>query len=1012
MCKPLDERAVEARTQVIGRELFAAAKREHAHLSVLNRWTAQVLSWCLADPALKSRVLQFLDVLPSLRSPGEIARHVADYFPTTDLRLPAALRLGSQLARPGLLTQRALSTIVTQLVEQVGRQFIAEASTDGARQVIRSLALRGSTCSLDVLGEQVLSEVEADRYVAQCARLLRDGVAADASLPPGAPPVVCGPRVNLSVKPSALSPRFDPISPGPSVERAAQRVLPLLELAAEQGADLTLDMEQFELCDLTIALAKRLLVHPTGHPQARLGIVVQAYLRDAEARTEELLEWLASHERMLSVRLVKGAYWDAEVAQARQAHREIPVHQEKTTTDLSFERLTRRLLSASPLVTTAIASHNIRSIAHAMAVAEALGLAKHQLEFQLLYGMGEAIRAATVARGYPVRIYTPIGQLIPGMAYLVRRLLENSSNDSFLRQDFLQERSADQLLTPPTPRRPSSATTPAATHDPWQREPLLDFSTSHARDRMAQALASVKTQFGQSYPLWIGAEAVERPDPLVARNPAAPRQTIGFVSAATLSDVQRAVELANQAQPGWAALPVSKRVACLRNAAQLMRERRDELAAWTVFEVGKPWREADAEIVEAIDYLEYYSHGMGELADGKTLLQLPGERNAYRYRPRGVAVVIAPWNFPAAIFLGMASAALVSGNTVILKPAKQSSVIAAHLAQILRASGLPPAVAQFLPGSGEQIGAALVQHPGTHVVLFTGSKAVGLSIVEACGKVAPGARCIKHVVAEMGGKNALIIDADADLDAAVHGTLHSAFGYAGQKCSAASRVIVHEAVYDPFLARLIAATDRLVVNDPSDPGTDLGPLIDETAHRRLLAAIARAQEVATVAYRYPPARLPPSGFFIGPTLITEVPRHDALAREELFGPLLCVFRASSFADAMELANDTDYALTGGLYSRSPSHIERAMQAFDVGNLYINRPITGAMVGRQPFGGHRLSGLGTKAGGPDYLLQLLLPKTISTNTARHGIPLDEEGLSVTYSETARPRGPGSRPRDQG
>jgi RHH-type proline utilization regulon transcriptional repressor/proline dehydrogenase/delta 1-pyrroline-5-carboxylate dehydrogenase len=359
----------------------------------------------------------------------------------------------------------------------------------------------------------------------------------------------------------------------------------------------------------------------------------------------------------------------------------------------------------------------------------------------------------------------------------------------------------------------------------------------------------------------------------------------------------------------------------------------------------------------------------------------------YRYVPRGVAAVIAPWNFPAAIFTGMASAALVSGNAVILKPAEQSSVTAAHLARIFREAEIPPGVVQCLPGDGEQVEAALVRHPGVQTILFTGSKAVGLSIVQACAQVPPGQRFVKRVIAELGGKNAIIVDADADLDAAVAGIVHSAFGYGGQKCSAASRLIVQDAVFDRLLSRLAAAVDRLILGDPVDPATDVGPLIDQAAQRRLTEAIAHAREVGTVAYQYPAARLPSTGYFVGPTLATDIPRRDRLATEELFGPLVCVFRVTTFAEALALANDTDYALTGGIYSRSPAHIEQAVREVDVGNFYINRPITGAMVGRQPFGGHKLSGLGTKAGGPDYLLQLLVPKTICANTARHGMPLE-------------------------
>ena len=983
----IDPRALEKRTQVIGGELFAAAKHEHAHLSILNRWTSQVLSWCLAAPALKGNVLRFIDVLPSLRTPRDIAQHVREYFPTTDFRLPGALRLGASLARNGLLTHRALAALVKQLTEQVARQFIAESHTEGASHVIQALATRGATCSLDILGEQILSEAEADRYVAQCRQLLKQSALSYAALPASGRPMTCGPMVNLSVKPSALAPRFDPISPAQSIEGAMSRLAPLLQEAATQGALINFDMEQYELRDLTLALVKAVLTQTNGTPRAALGIVIQAYLCDSLSIVEEWLIWLATQQQPLTIRLVKGAYWDYERAQASQCGWPAPVHQEKAATDLAFEQLTERLLQAHPLVTTAIASHNVRSIAHAMAVAELLGLAKHQLEFQLLYGMGDALHAAIVARGYPVRIYTPIGELIPGMAYLVRRILENTSNESFLRHEYLQERSADELLRAPRQSSEVAQKADCSERDGWHIEPLTDFSKPAERQRMVDALASVRAQLGQRYPLLLGDQALETPKTLTVRNPAHPQQIIGLVSCASQAEVDRAVQIAQAAQPHWARVPLRERVACLRRAAALMRERRDEWAAWTMLEVGKTWREADVEIIEAIEYLEYYSYRMTALANSDELIQLPGERNQSRYLPRGIAVVIAPWNFPAAILTGMTSAALVTGNAVIMKPAEQSSVIAAHIARLLRDAGVPSGIIQFLPGIGEEIGVALVHHPGTHAVFFTGSKTVGMSIIEACGHVQPGQRFIKHVVTEMGGKNAIIIDADADLDAAVAGTLRSTFNYAGQKCSAASRVIVHEAVYERFVSRLRAATDRLVLGDPTDPGTDIGPLIDASARERLTRALERAGGVAHVAYRYPASRIPTEGYFFSPTIVTDVPRQDPLAKEELFGPLLCVFRVNSFDDALALANDTDYALTGGVYSRSPSHIEQAIQAFDVGNLYINRPITGAMVGRQPFGGHRLSGLGTKAGGPDYLLQFLLPKTISTNTTRHGMPLE-------------------------
>lgn len=974
--------ALEERTQAIGRDLFAAATRHHAHLSVLNTWTAQVMSWCMGDPKLKASVLRFIDVLPSLATARDVARHVREYFPD-NVTLPPALRLGSQLARPGLLTSGALSAVIHNLVQHTARQFIAESSEANIERVLIGLAGRGLSCSLDILGEQVLTEAESDRYAAHCAALLDRASSEYAALDGKSTPPAVTPLVNVSVKPSALTPRFDPISPRASITRAMARLMPLIAQASNRGAAIHLDMEHYELRDLTLELAQQALAHPEHGPHARLGVVIQAYLRDSEPATTRLIEWLTAHHRPLIVRLVKGAYWDSEVALAGQRHWPVPVYDVKDESDRAFERLTRRLLEAAPLVTTAIASHNVRSVAHAMAVAEVLHMDKRQLEFQFLYGMGEALHGAVASMGYPVRIYTPIGELIPGMAYLVRRILENTANESFLRQDLLEHATPEQLLRAPQAAEPA----PAAAHAEPHGEAPLDFSKTEHRDAMRQALERTREAFGRLHPARVGKDTLPARRALTIRNPSMPDQVLGTVGCASVTDADAAVRQAAAAQPAWAATPVAERAAILRRAAALLRQRRYELAAWEICEVGKTWREADADVVEAIEFLEYYSGEMVRLSAGRPLAQAPGERNVYRYEPRGVAAVIAPWNFPAAILTGMTSAALMSGNAVVLKPSEQSSITAAFVERALREAGVPPGVLHFLPGLGEDVGAELVRHPLVSTVLFTGSKAVGLSIVEACAVLGHGQRNIKRVVAELGGKNALIVDADADLDAAVDGALRSAFGYGGQKCSAASRLIVHESVHDRLMERLAAAADRLVVGDPSDPATDLGPLVEASAQRRLRQALERARQDGRVLYDYPAVRLPTQGYFAGPAIVGGLPPSHPLATEELFGPFLCVFRVKSFADALAMANDSDYALTGGVYSRSPSHLDLAVRRFDVGNLYINRPITGALVGRQPFGGHKLSGFGTKAGGPDYLLQLMVPKTVSVNTIRHGIPLD-------------------------
>jgi len=411
-----------------------------------------------------------------------------------------------------------------------------------------------------------------------------------------------------------------------------------------------------------------------------------------------------------------------------------------------------------------------------------------------------------------------------------------------------------------------------------------------------------------------------------------------------------------------------------------MDARRSELSALIVFEVCKGWAGADADVCEAIDFLRYYADGADRLARGLRFGDEPGEDNRMVYRARGVAAVIAPWNFPLAILTGMTAAALVTGNTVLMKPAEQSPAIAWQLYQILIEAGVPAEVLHFVPGRGETIGAHLVRHPNVDVVAFTGSKAVGLEILGEAGQVRANQRNIKKVITEMGGKNAVIIDDDADLDEAVLGVLGSAFGFQGQKCSACSRAVVVGSSYGPFLKRLVEATRSLTVGTPLDPGNVIGPVIDEEAQRRIVRTIEAARaEVGLDLYR----EVPSTGYFVGPAIFSDVDPSHALCQEEIFGPVLAVVRADTFEQAIEIANGTPYALTGGLFSRSPAHIDAARAELEVGNLYINRGCTGALVGRQPFGGFKMSGVGSKAGGPDYLLQFVEPRVITENTMRRG-----------------------------
>jgi RHH-type proline utilization regulon transcriptional repressor/proline dehydrogenase/delta 1-pyrroline-5-carboxylate dehydrogenase len=517
---------------------------------------------------------------------------------------------------------------------------------------------------------------------------------------------------------------------------------------------------------------------------------------------------------------------------------------------------------------------------------------------------------------------------------------------------------------------------------PFKQEPLTDFSREPARRAMKAALDHVGQMLGRTYPAIINNQTVAATATAPSLNPSHKSQVVGHWARTTPEQANQAVAAAVAAFPSWRDTDAARRADYLFRAADVMRRRRFELAAWQVYECGKQWREADGDVAEAIDYCDFYAHEMLRLARPRRR-DVPGEDNYYFYDPRGVVVVIAPWNFPLAILCGMTTAALVTGNTVVMKPAEQSTVIGATLMQVFQEVGLPPGVVNFLPGVGEEIGPTLVNHANVSMIAFTGSRAVGLSINQEATRMQSGQDHIKRVLAELGGKNAIIVDDDADMDEAVHGVAASAFGYQGQKCSACSRVILLEAIHDAFLARLIEATRSLRIAPAEDPGSFVGPVIDEDAQRRIRATIERGKSEARLVYAGDVGALADEGYYIAPHIFADVPPSATLAQEEIFGPVLAVLRARDLDHALEIANGTRYALTGGLFSRSPEHIARIKRDFRVGNLYINRKITGALVDRQPFGGFKLSGIGSKAGGPDYLLQFVLPRTITENTLRRG-----------------------------
>jgi RHH-type proline utilization regulon transcriptional repressor/proline dehydrogenase/delta 1-pyrroline-5-carboxylate dehydrogenase len=619
----------------------------------------------------------------------------------------------------------------------------------------------------------------------------------------------------------------------------------------------------------------------------------------------------------------------------------------------------------------ALGSHNARSIGTALAQLEKNDLPTNALELQMLYGMGSELKTAAIEMGLRLREYVPVGEMIPGMAYLVRRLLENTSNESWLRAGFLDNASEDDLLRSPhqnfstdpginriteAPERHELSTAVDQIGDgrAFFTEPMRDFSEAAARTNFASSIQQARV-------------------PEIAND-------------TTVDEATAAVGKLHSYFPTWSETDYQDRADVLIKASQIMKNRRDELAGIVIKENGKPWRDADAEVCEAIDFCEFYAREGHALFTPRRLGNFIGEIDETWNQAKGVAAVISPWNFPLAICAGMCTAALVTGNVVALKPAEQTPGIAAVLVEILREAGLPREALSFLPGPGETVGAAIVRDPRVSLIAFTGSRAVGLDIIAAAGGTSDEQNHVKKVVCEMGGKNAIIIDASADLDEAVLGVRHSAFGFSGQKCSACSRVIVVDSAHDHFLKRLVESTQTLVVGNPVNPGTDVGPVIDQEAANKIQSFIEQGGREGTIECQLaiPEGLADEVGLpYIGPTIVSGISADDQLASEEIFGPVLSVIRVSDFDEALNVANSTQYKLTGGVFSRKPSHLDRARREFRVGNLYLNRGITGALVGRQPFGGFGMSGVGSKAGGLEYLQQFVDPRACSENAMRRG-----------------------------
>jgi RHH-type proline utilization regulon transcriptional repressor/proline dehydrogenase/delta 1-pyrroline-5-carboxylate dehydrogenase len=1010
--------SLQAQIQERGRRIFDLVDRNPEPLFSKTGFYQRLMQFSMRDEHFKVQMFRFVDVLASLRRSHDIVEHLEEYFAEMRNGFAPMLQTGVRLAK---VVPWVSSQVLRWNVSGMARQFIAGKNPEDVMKTLRKRRAEKIGFTVDLLGEAVVSEHEADEYAARCFDLLEtlgretrgwtDPLGNDSTL---------FPVVNLSVKISALYSQMNPADPADAIAHLAPKLRPILFRARELGAFVNFDMESYAHKHATLELFKTLFMEKELRDWPHAGIVIQAYLRDSERDLVDLINWGRTRGTRFGLRLVKGAYWDYEKFKSQQDGWDVPVFLQKPESDANFERLTRILLENESIVTSAFGSHNVRSIAHAMARADQLGIDRSRFEFQLLYGMGAPIKRALVAMGYRVREYCPVGELLPGMSYLVRRLLENTSNEGFLRAKFAENVSEEELLRDPrellspngetrfvapqqivgrlyqasddavSQRRPtkdraSQSTTMTTTKDRhrevFENAPLINFALPENQEKMRAALRDMRGKLGRKVPLTIDGEKVWSDKVISSVNPSQPDQIVGYAAEAGIPEAERAVVAARTAFEKWRKTPFEEHCRLLERVGEILERRRFELSALEVFEVGKPWAEADGDIREAIDFCTFYAHQMRLMGRPRLTQNVPGEESYQHYLPRGVALVIAPWNFPMAILTGMVSAALVTGNTVIMKPSEQSVIIGAMLMEIYEEAGVPPGVLNFLNGKGSVVGAHMVDHKDVDLIAFTGSREVGLRIYESAGKTRDGQRELKHVICEMGGKNAMIVDSDADLDQAIVDSIYSAFGFQGQKCSALSRLIVLEDNYDRVMERLLGAAASLRVGNPEEPGIVVGPVIDEAAYKRILEYIEIGKSEATLAYQA--KNIPPQGYFIPPTIFAHVTPKMRIAREEIFGPVLSVIKVRNLDEAIAVANSTDYALTGGFFSRSPANIERVKAQLEAGNVYVNRSCTGAVVGRHPFGGFKMSGGGTKAGGVDYLLHFLVPRVVCENIMRHG-----------------------------
>ncbi|MBE8221922.1 MAG: bifunctional proline dehydrogenase/L-glutamate gamma-semialdehyde dehydrogenase [Bdellovibrionales bacterium] len=983
----------------IGSKLLDTSKSK-SNVSIFNKdwWYGNMMDWCMQKPEFKTKMFRFVDVFPYLKTGEEIIKHLKEYF-EEDGKLPPLFQWGLGV---GKLAPGILSSGLNKNMAGMSKMFITGANGEEALDYLNKSRKSSVGFTIDLLGEATLSEEEANAYKNRYKDLIIKLSEASKSWSKNS--ILDSnekgeiPSVNVSIKMTALYSQIKLESWEVSLAEIKNALRPLFLLAKKHFVFINLDMEQYDYKNLSLQVFKELLLEDELKDYPHFGIVIQAYLKDSLNDLKSLEQWIKKERKTpITIRLVKGAYWDFEVIKSSQENWPCPVYTNKSETDANYEKCTDFLLKSYPNLYLALASHNLRSISVALTLAKEYNIPQKAIEIQMLYGMGEPIKSNLVLDNYRLREYTTVGDPIPGMAYLVRRLLENSSNEGFIKAKFIDNSDESLLLQSPHSLEKKEIEKKSSG---FVNTALLDFSLAINRNNLQTAIDKLEKKLSSSLfdkktginalPI-INGEEFKTNNILIRNNPSHEKQVITKVNLADVNLAEQAVNMASKFSNQWANTDVKKRSALLKKLAELIKKERFNLSAYIILEVGKTWAEADADVAEAIDFCLYYA----DLALNTEInvSNVSGESSVYNFKAKGLCAVISPWNFPLAILTGMSVAALVTGNTVIMKPAEQSSGIAYELMKLILQAGFPKSSIHLLLGTGEEVGEYLVQHKDVRQIAFTGSKEVGLNILQKTSSYKKGQSYNKSCVIEMGGKNALIIDSDADLDQAIQAVIKSAFSFQGQKCSACSRVIILNSIYDNFIQRLIPAVKSLVVSDAKNPKAFAGPVVDKQAYDKIMGFINRAEQKGInnlLKYDLEKQKFTDNfkqGFFVPFCIFGPVDPQDELCQDEIFGPILSLIKVENLEEAIKVSNDTSFALTGGIFSRSPANIEKAKKELQVGNLYINRDITGALVGRHPFGGFKMSGLGSKAGSPDYLKEFMNPVCVTENLVRQGFSPD-------------------------